>query len=458
VALATDACRVLAEPADVGNDATVWIGALWPYRMPDPKHHGRRAANAIELARRDFAETTGGLPPARPGGPRRPIGVVLCDDHESPERAAAHLVDDVRVPAILGFGNSKEVLDLAPSLLLPRGILTIVATSGAATIRDIPHRPGEPRLVWRVAVASDLMSWPFAALVERVIEPELRASLPPGEPIRVALLRHDSLVGHTTADARVRELRFNGKSVAENGDAFLQVTRPNYVVGGDFAAETERTARALASFRPHLVIDMPAHPALIDAVERAWPPGAAPRPRYLTEETWNDVGDGVLDWKRDGLAARVYTIDTVSSGPAALRFALRYNELFTPRVTPATALSTPYDGFYLVAYAAAALGDQPLTGAALAAAIGRLQPPGEPIEVGPTGIHAAFLALEAGRRIDLQGAATSLDLDPGTGETSGVLALYCLSPAKGAEPVRLVASGIEFDTGRREMRGVRRCP
>ena len=86
VALETDACTVLAEPGAVGDDATVWIGAMFPYRMSDQEHHGPRAANAVELARRDFAETSGGLPPARPGGPRRPLGVVLCDDSREAER------------------------------------------------------------------------------------------------------------------------------------------------------------------------------------------------------------------------------------------------------------------------------------------------------------------------------------------------------------------------------------
>jgi serine/threonine-protein kinase len=458
VALATDACRVLAEPADVGNDATVWIGALWPYRMPDPEHYGPRSANAVELARHDFAETAGGLPPARPGGPRRPLGVVLCDDHDDPARAAAHLVDEVRVPAILGFATSKEVLDLAGATLLPQGILGIVATGAATTIRDIPHRPGEPRLVWRVTTATDALSWPLAALVERVLEPELRAALPPGEPIRLALLRHDSLVGQTTVESRVRELRWNGKTVAENGDAFLQITRADFVAGGDHVEANERTARALAVFRPHVVVDMPPYPALLAAVERAWPADAPHRPRYLTEGTWNDLGEGVIDWRRHALHTRMYPVDFVSSGPATLRFVRGYNERFTPRVTPETALATPYDAFYLVAYAAAALGDRPLTGRALAEAIGRLLPPGEPIEVGPPGIYQAFVALAAGRHIDLQGAATALDLDPETGETNPAFGLYCLAPPQGGGPFRHVASGLSFDAGRREMRGTRRCP
>src|SRR6185437_15392987 len=92
VALETDACHVLAAPGDVGNDATVWIGAMWSYRDADPLHFGPRSANAVDLARRDFAETAGGLPPAHRGGPKRPLAVVLCDDRAGPDRVAAHLV------------------------------------------------------------------------------------------------------------------------------------------------------------------------------------------------------------------------------------------------------------------------------------------------------------------------------------------------------------------------------
>ena len=118
-----------------------------PERVPTA-----RLARRGGLARRDFAETVGGLPPARPGGPRRPLAVVICDDAADPARAAAHLVDDVRVPAILGFAPSKEVADLAASLFIPKGVLAL-ASNTATMLRTIPRAPGEPRLVWRTTSA-----------------------------------------------------------------------------------------------------------------------------------------------------------------------------------------------------------------------------------------------------------------------------------------------------------------
>ena len=134
-------CKVLAGPRDVENDATVWVGAMFPIKGQDPESYGPRAANAIDLARRDFAETVGGVPSLSPGRAARPLGVVLCDDHESPARAAEHLVNDLRVPAVVGFARSKEVLDLATSLFVPKGVLAL-ASNTASMLRDVPGVPG----------------------------------------------------------------------------------------------------------------------------------------------------------------------------------------------------------------------------------------------------------------------------------------------------------------------------
>jgi len=456
-------CHVLAGPGDAENDATVWVGAMWPFREPDPLHYGPRSVNAVALARLDFQETSGGLPPLRAGGPKRPIGIVLCDDRESPERSADHLIQDVRVPAILGFRTSKEVLDLATSHFLPRGVAAIVATGSATTLRNIPHSTGEPRMVWRVTIATDQATLPFAAVVERFFEPDIRAqrgAVKPGEPVRVAQLRQESLAGQTTVDSRMTALRFNGKNVAENGDAFRQIARADAFVASDptAVAANERTAREVAAFRPHVLLDMPPNPALLEAIERHWPANVPFRPRYLTEGTWADLGPATFDLRKNQIYKRVFSIDFPSSGAPIVRFALRYNELFSPRVTPATAPSSPYDAFYLFAYAAAAVGDKQLTGAAIARAIARLQPPGEAIDVGPGNIYPAFLALSTGRNIDLRGTATSMDLDPETGDTTADLALFCVAPSTSTDPARQIESGLVWDSRSRALVGTSRCP
>ncbi|MFT3768180.1 MAG: protein kinase [Minicystis sp.] len=461
VALESEECRVLAEPGDLTSDATVWIGAMWPIREPDPLHFGPRAVHALDLARRDFAETSGGLPPARPGGPKRPLAVVLCDDRAHPSAPPRTSSTTCASPRSSASPPARRSSSWPPRCSSPRASSPSSPPVRPPCCATSPTPPasrasscGSPRPpTWR--------SWPFSAVLERVIEPELRAApglLAPGEPIRVAQLRQNSVAGQSSVDSRIRELHFNGKSVADNGDSYRQIVRGDYIVGGDFTEANEATARAVAAYRPHVVIDMPPSPRLLAAVERAWPVAAPFRPRYLTEGTWNDLGEGLVDWKQHGLHRRIFAVDFPSSRPPLVRYALRYNEFFSPKTTPATSLSTPYDGFYLIAYAAAALGDQPIIGRSLARAIPRLLPPGDPIEIGPGAIYPAFLALSSGKNIDLEGTASSLDLDLATGDTAVDFALYCLSPATEREPARQHESGLIFDLRARKLVGERRCP
>src|SRR5262249_15540093 len=136
------------------------------------------------------------------------------------------------------------------------------------------------------------------------------------------------------------------------------------------------------------------------------------------------------------------------SGTGALaKFMVHYNELFSPRLTRNDWTGAPYDAFYLAAYAAAALGDQPIQGLAMARAIPRLLPPGEHVDVGPGGIYRALHALADGRSIDLEGVQTSLDFDPVSGEPPVDTAVFCLAPDGGDGRAATIASGLVFHPG-----------
>ena len=100
--------------------------------------------------------------------------------------------------------------------------------------------------------------------------------------------------------------------------------------------------------------------------------------------------------------------------PTNAKFTMRYNEVFSPKVTMATSPASPYDAYYLLAYAAVAAGDGPLDGPSLSRAIPRLLPPGDPLDVGSTGIFTAAAALRAGKNVDLAGAYGRLDFDVAT--------------------------------------------
>ncbi len=460
VPLENDRCKVLASPGDLENDATLWVGAMFPTSNTDPLDYGPRSAQAVDLARRDFAETTGGLLPARPGGVKRPIAVVVCDDRDDPERVATHLVKEVRVPAILGFARSKEVMDLATSHFLPNGVLALAANT-ASTLRDIPALPGGPRLVWRVTSSSDMIVPAIAAMLSEVVEPAVRArpgALAKDEPVRVASLRVSNPSGQSLADRYVETLRFNGKTVTENGASFLRIELKDSFTSDP--AELQRVAARLADVRPHVILTNGGRDDLLAHVERAWPETEKYRPHYLHPTA--DIAPSVAELvrQRPELRRRFHSVDVLSPAEVAGKFVLRHNEVIAPPTIAAHATLAPYDAFYVLAYAAAALGDQPITGAALAAAIPRLLPgPGaEPVDVGAGDIYRAQYALSAGRSIDLRGGMTNLDFDVRTGDASLDFALYCLTPGTAAEPPQQVQSGVVFRAGARGLEGAARCP
>jgi serine/threonine protein kinase len=462
VALESEDCHVLAEPGDVGNDATVWVGAMFPLSGPSAHSFGESSMRMVDLARRDFAEVAGGLPAratATGSGPKRPLAVVACDDTVDPARVAAHLADDVGVPAILGFSRSQEVADLAQGTLGARGVLEL-ASNTASMLRAIPHAPGRPRLVWRTTTSADMQVPADAALIAGVIEPELRAAaglLAPGEPIRVVLVREANTSGLSQADRCVASLRFNGKSVAENGPSFRQIVFADVSREDQLAAEAARVAAEIAAFRPHVVLRATESP-LLPAVERAWPPGERFRPRYLLGGGRNVPEILALAQRRPDLMKRAFDVDTPASTAAVAKLVLRHNEVFPTKITASDVTGAPYDAFYVLAYAAAAIGGERITGPALARALPRLQPPGEPIDVGPAGIYQAFSLLGSGKGIDLDGTTTSLDFDPETGDATADFAVYCLTPGRDGALPQPVESGLVYRARSRKLEGTLRCP
>jgi branched-chain amino acid transport system substrate-binding protein len=153
---------------------------------------------------------------------------------------------------------------------------------------------------------------------------------------------------------------------------------------------------------------------------------------------------------------RFFSVTSVSSTPANARVVARYSQVYSDDDTRTFSPNSSYDAFYLLAYAALALGEEPATGPALARAIARTLPPGRPIDVGPSGIFDALNTLAAGERIDLNGATGRLDFDMETGEAPVDLAVLCVrSDSNGIENVE---SGLVYDAREGALRGAMHCP
>jgi serine/threonine protein kinase/ABC-type branched-subunit amino acid transport system substrate-binding protein len=424
VALRSEDCEPLADARALDSDSTVWFGTMFPRTRPDAAF-GRRETNAVELARRDFAQIMSGASAASLLERARPFGLIACDDAADSRRAAHHLVD-VGVPAVIGFFKSAEAIELTTSVFLPRRILAIASLNTNPLVTSVPQPDGVPRLVWRTTYNSTSAASALSAWIRSDVEPSLRASGELGRRgMRVALLRPSDAAGDALGAAFLNTLRFNGKAAVDNAD-FREMT---------IEAEAPRTSPGygrmldeLLRFAPDVIL-YAANVAIIEAVfaplEARWPRGAH-RPRYASIAL---IPPELLDFvgTSQERRRRFFGVTPVGSTTANARLVTHYNETFSDPVTRTISPNASYDAFYLLAYATYAIPrNQAVTGERLARAFGKLVPPGRPIEVGLAGIFDAYAALSRDASIDLIGATGSLDFDPSTGEYAFDQAILCV--------------------------------
>ena len=461
VAIETDACKVVAGPGDLQSDRALLVGAMFPLSGPQAQPIGEPSLRAVDLARRDFVEVARGLPSSTGQAAPRPVVVIRCDDAVNSAEVARHLVTDLEVPAVIGFGSSNDFIDLATSLFIPNHVLAVASKNSSALITAIPGPSGEPRLVFRTSLSSAAVAVPVSALVSEVLEPARRALVGAPRPLRVALLRRDSASGLAVGDALFAALHFNGKTALANGEDFREV--PIAEPGDPKALGSYASAvRELLTFVPDIVLYAGADELtspLFAPIESRWPRGVV-RPLYIALNSLAGAGATLFSWigRNADRRHRFLGIAAPASTPTNARFTMRYNQAYDDKVTPNLSPAAPYDAFYVIAYAAIAAGDGASSGGDLARAIGRLVPPGKRIEVGPTSIFDAVATLRAGQPIDLHGAGGPLDFDVATGESSADYVFVCPGvDAQGGATVE-VESGLSFASAEHSLRGALHCP
>lgn len=450
VALESQDCTVAADARALESDDTVWIGAMFPKTGPDATEYGLVNHHAIELARQDFAQVMTGVSGARP------LGVIACDDAPAPARAADHLARRVGVPAVVGFRSSVEAMDLANSTFVPSGTLAVPAINTNPLVTMVPQPPRGPRLVWRTTYSTTDAASAVGRFVEDKLEPSMRRDGVVGQ-LRVALLRPKQAAGAALADALFTTLRFNGKSALANGASFRELT---FADAPDPAADLAAATSALAELRPHVVVYAGGRSVVRGVIEplEARLPAGAPRPTYVSiAALYRDVLDFV--GRDPSRRRRFFGVTPMADSPANARLVMHYGEVFSEPITRSISPNSTYDAFYMIAYASYAVRrDEPVTGTALAEAVGQLVPPGRPVEVGLSGIFEAYAALQAGERIDLTGATGKLDFDLARGEAAFDHSILCVGNDQSGRAIDGVPSGLTYVATTQKLEGALRCP
>ncbi len=451
-AIASQDCTAKYEPRDLEHDDTVWIGAMFPLKGPLVSF-GQMNANGVDLARREVSEATRSLGDEGSAQHVRRLGIVLCDDSDDPMRAAKHLVDDVGVPAIVGFKSGQEIVDVAGSLLIKRQILTVATLTSNPLITKLPQPSGLPRMVWRTTLGYDALADATAAFIEGTLAPHAARG---NTQARIVLVRLAKGAESAFADRLFDKVVFNGKRAVENGGAYQEIVLP---IGdatderlGPVVAKIVREAPSIVV----MVIDEPSANALAEAVDKQWATPKRPLPFFVAANSSTSVFDEYIGTDA-ARRRRVFAIDSVSSTGENAHFVFRYNGAYEPAVSRWANPASSYDAFYMLAYASVALGSGPLDGAALARAIPRLLPPGVPTEVGPNGVLQAVSALTSGASIDLRGAASALDFNVATGEASVDLALLCPDVDGAGQAAGDIESGLVYRSATGRVDGQLKC-
>jgi serine/threonine protein kinase/ABC-type branched-subunit amino acid transport system substrate-binding protein len=454
VRIASEDCAAQLAPEDLAADDTVWFGALLPLTGARGEAWGKRGADAVELARRDFATVGGILGPK--DGPLRRLGLVLCDATVNPRRAAEHLAE-LGVPVVLGpAATLKDTIDVTSNVFVPRRTLVLALFEESPLVTRIPQPKGTARLVWRLTSSAQGDGEALAHLVSDYVEPLVKRRAGGRSP-RLAIVRSESATPQAILDAFASSVQIDGRALVDAPSAFRQYTFRR----GELSASAKSEMVAdLVAFAPDVIVYADGEvfeDELVGPIEAAWT--APARPLYVGEGPLANPNLAAFIGASAERRRRFLGVDLPANTAENFRFALHYNELFTPKVTPGTAPGNTYDAFYVAAYAAAATRKATITGADVAAAMTRLGGDGPPVSVGPESIFAAYDVLRGDGRLHLSGAASQLDLDPSTGEIPSDFAVYCFAVDRNGRASEPIESGLRFDHAAHRMVGAPvNCP
>jgi branched-chain amino acid transport system substrate-binding protein len=456
----TDCTAVLAPRAEVEVDDALVLGALLP-ATGALASTGAALRNSIQLAVSEL-RSAGGLPPARAGGPKRPVVVVACDDAIDPVRAATHLALDLRVPAILGAASPGATLLAAQQVGVPRSVLLLTPSDTTRALASVQSSG----LVWRTAPSDAAQALALAKLATDA-EQKVRAklSLAPSEPVKLAVAHRGDTFGVKMADDLEAVLTFNGKSAAENGASYLRVDYgdPTDPQNTNPTEKYDNAYSAVLNHRPHVLALLGALEGVSNVyapVEKHWTPAWAPyKPRVLFADRGADGALLQTIGKDDEMRQRILGTRPGTTRAAFSAFASRYAAAFTDGTSPdGIGPAGAYDATLLASLAAVGAAKPAPTGPDLLAGLKKLVPPGTKVALEPSRLAEALALLAQGTSVDVDGASGPLDFETATGNALSDIQVWCVQKDASGSASGFQSSGQYLKAESGQLEGTLACP
>lgn len=402
-------------------------------------------------------DSVGGLPNG-PNGKRRPLVMVVCDntgDIVGP--GLDHLIKEVEVPAIIGTlkpGDLRRAYeDYGEHDVFFMSPVSVTKTVAAGSDQD--H-------IWNLLGQPSDFAPTYAALLT-LAEAHVRALQTEPQrqvPLRVALVTTSDAFDAELAAAVAPLLRFNGKSVTDNGSDFTSTNlddKPNLAQSAD----------EIAAWGPDIVISTASEAFVMtngvqQFIDDDWV-GTAPKDKPLPFYILSPYNAGNLSALVKRVSARIdgepnvdhqqrFVGVSIASAPDNTlqnAYAIRLRSRFKNAITDT---ANYYDATYYLAYAMYAA-DQPngLTGSGIARGMKRLLS-GDSFDVGPSSITDVFVALTEGEgSVHVRSTLGPPDFDAKTGVRAVDGSVFCFDRV--GNTARVVPDALRYDRNAKALVG-----
>jgi hypothetical protein len=451
VPLLTKECaRVIGDPL---HEDSILLGSILTgeFRHLDP------VILAVEEI--NSAVAGGGIPRANDLGKPRPLAMLSCiESAVDPLPAARHLIEALRVPAVVGPDIDEDAFVIAHELL--RGGYADTALMSPSALTDDLGTVVDRDLMWRdVPSGSDLA--PLVLMAYADLEQALRGSK---QDLKLGIVYRDDALGQN-AIAQINErVSFNGKSLGDPTNlGFVRVGK--YPRGDDAAIAT-----LLAQFQadpPDLMLllgGVESITGFVKPLELALgASGASRKPTYLMFES-NKVTEllDLVDPRKtlgvpSDLRGRLWGVGaapTANAQPGYDSFRLAFANRFGHNPDGA-GLAQAYDAVYAFAYALAATASEPPSGASVVGGLALMSTASgaAALRVGRLDALQSLNAFTTGPTPSVLGTFNELKWLPNGDYIAGRAEIWCIGVANGAP--YFASANVSMDVQTRVVSGAR---
>lgn len=446
----------LDENGQVPDDA-ILLGALMPFAGPQRDNTPPRLNSAMLAMEQINAPGVGGIP-GLDGADNRPLALVVCDEATDLARATLHLVEELRVPAVVGPVIGQSLFEIQPII---RDNDT--AFFSPTVVADAVGAFDDKGLIFQM-VLTDVQRAPLMNRQIRELESQLRVSRSrDAEPIRLGTFFRADALGEGT-HVGLLDLEINGQPYPQ--EQTVGHVRATGYSNDDLESRPQFYIDDLLDggrFLPDIIViagagEVPKN--FLAPLEAQWP-DEWPRPYYVTidpmrigplldfvSESDGTYPDLRLRIRGTGVTARSEGDDESDAARAFGGFVLAYRSKVSNNEAPIISGMAPaYDAVFAIAFALAAQSQLPVTGSNLAAGLPLIAGGRTKVVVGQSAPNVAFAELTSRRAISAIGTFGPLEWDRGGQKKAGVLEMWCID-GQGEELV-FQPSGLNyvFETG-----------